>query len=233
MIRERTVTVGQNKDSTTVPKEKTFVKVYKPRTTGPLAAYPHMSFYDLIVSQDPAIEQLKYDCFEDWVFPPIQMVSQDNQQRQVVIPVRTTRHGVIREEIDGGNETQVAPAEYTQYAYILLNPSLAPVQSFGQHPGMDIKRTNYLVCVEVGDPRTGRLDNSFIRYAMPLNWPLTRCCRLAVADFNYETKAFDYFYEVVGDDALEQKIFDAWFNTDRYFFNGVIFPKLRGYMTDF
>lgn len=212
------------------------IKVYKPArmNSGPISAKDRsFSFYDLIVSQDPEDKELRYNCFEDWVFPKILLVSDVNGlQYPVMVPVRTVRHGIIRTQTQSGLETQMMPGEVIQYAYILLNPAKGPVQGFGTRPGMKCSRMNYMVCVQVGDPRTGRLDNAFIQYALPLNTPVSQCCKLLTVERDPSSAKFDYYYGIEGDANLEKEIFDNWFNGRNHYFNSVLYPKIRGYMVD-
>lgn len=191
------------------------------------------TFYDLMTSDNPEDEQIRQNCFEDWVFPEVRKATLDNgTTSDIIIPVRSTYHGISRIPATKNDEgyTQMMPDTVTQYAYIMLNPSLAPIRTFGAFPGMTGSRMHYMVCVEVGDPRTGRLDNSFIRYALPLNTPISACCKVVTVDRNPENGEFDTFYEVKGDPELEKKIFDAWFNGKDYYFNSCIYPKIRSYM---
>lgn len=233
MIRnESTVKLNGSTQSQPIQEKPPEIKVYKRHKldAGPIASKPKsFSFYDLIVSQDPEDEELRFNGFEDWVFPDIKFPTIEGRQIPTISPIRNIRRGTSR-SYDENAITQLTPAEYVQYAYILLNPSKAIIQSFGSLDGMRISRMHYLVCVEVGNPRTGRLDNTFIQYALPLSTPAVDCCKVAVADSNWETSRFDYYYTIQGDNALEQEIFDEWFNTSKYYFNSVIYPRIRGYM---
>lgn len=236
MIRNHgQIKLNGSDEITNVQNTKPQVKVYRSRQSnlGPISQKgPEFTFYDLIVSTSQEDEELRYNCFEDWVFPKMIYPDQGNGQVPIMIPVRTIRRGVNRipMEDDTKQITQMTSSECIQYAYILLNPNMVPVRSFGLHPGMTVNRTQHLACIQVGDPRTGRVDNAFVQYVVQLNTPVQKCC--AVETTEMVDGECLYYYRIEGDKALEQKIFNDWFCTNQYFFNGVVFPKIRGYMAD-
>jgi hypothetical protein len=193
------------------------VKIYnstRGRGMGPIGyKASNYSFYDLLTSE--ADKELRENSFEDWVFPDI-------SEEYIMKPFRTIRRGRNDTE-EGVSKGQVT---VTQYIYVLLNPFRVPIQTFGQYPGMVPIRSHYLVCIEVGDPRTGDLSNAFVQYAMSLNTPVHKCVELATTQRDDEG-GYQYFYQVKGDAELEKQIFDRWFNGDDYYFNSVIYPKIR------
>lgn len=214
------------------------IKVYQGFNTlrGPLMTKPPTyTFYDLMVSDED--EEIRKYCFEDWVFPKIMHLNAGTpQQKHCMVPEQTIRRGRLY-----GNmaQNEVTRPTITQYIYVILNPGKVPVPSFGTYPGMDFSRMSYLVCAEVGDPRTGNLSNAFIQYALLLNTPIQKCvdlvtCTMPMGAERIPTApgAPNYFYGVKGNPELEQEIFDRWFNSGDYYFNAVIYPTIRNYMSN-
>jgi hypothetical protein len=205
-----------------IPHSDKPVKVYKPfhgQGMGPIYNLPQTTrFYDLLVNPD--LEGLRYESFEDWTFPIL--TEQDNQWR--ANPVRNIHRGSMRVS---DAPSQITENTLTQYLYVVLNPSRHLVQSFGEFPGSVMRASDYLVCVEVGNPVSGRLDAAFIQYALPLNKPVRDCIQLATVVPT--GGSYTYLYKIVGDGELEKDIFDRWFNSGDYYFNSVIYPKVRGF----
>ena len=187
-----------------------------------------VTFFELLTNPD--YDQLRHDSFEDWCFPDI--VTNPNTRRPMVVPVKNIF--VNGHQITGPNSAIIGKSSVVQYGYIVLNLMKAPSRSFGEYPGTEFSSTNYLVCVEVGDPRTGRLGNAYIRYALRMSAPLSSCVTL-LQSLSYQTgdkdrpQGFQKLYGLVGDTVLENDIYERWWNAGDYYFNGVIYPKLRGY----
>lgn len=204
---------------TTVPTQQRAVKVYKPfhgQGMGPIFEKPiSYSFYDLMVDREA--ENLRYESFEDWIFPEIDM------EHHTIKPVKNVFRGSVR---TSEGPSQVTRNSITQYVYVVLNPSKNLVQSYGDFGGTLIRKSDYLVCVEVGSPN-GRLDAAFVQYAIPLNSPVRTCVQLATTIQTSE--GYHYLYYIQGDPALEKEIFDRWFNSNDYYFNSVIYPKIRAF----
>lgn len=232
IIRERMVKLASEEKATPVQEEGP-IKVYQsPRTNGgPISKLgPRFTFYDLLVSEESELVQLRDYSFETWVFPEVRYVtSSEGVRSPIIIPIKHVGSGVDRME---GSPTQVGPRSITQYAWIPLNLSKSPIQTFGSHPGVPISRMQYLVCVNVGDPRTGRLDNSYIEYALALNTPVIECTHMTSKEYDSRAGEAYYYYEIKGNEGLEKEIFDQWFNTTKHYFNGVLYPKIRSYMAE-
>lgn len=210
-----------------LPKEMTKkIRVYNPghRGTGlgPISAKGvNYQFFDLLMSDDDA--SIREGCFEDWVFPRFATdVDERKVVRKFIVPSRVIERGG---GITADGIRQIGQYTTTEYLYILLNPMKELVQDFGRLPGMVPSRTNYLVCIEVGDPRTGRLDNASILYALQLNKPVSTAVVAATAE-TYGNTA-QHYYRVAGDPDLEKEIFEKWFNEDTFYFTSVIYPKVR------
>ena len=215
-----------------LPKEMTKkIRVYNPglRGTGlgPISAKGvNYQFYDLLMSDED--EAIRRACFEDWVFPRLATDTDENKvARKFVVPSQIIERGggVSPEGI-----RQITQYTTTEYLYVLLNPMKEIVQDFGKVPGMIPQRTNFLVCVEVGDPRTGSLHNASILYALQLNKPIATAVKAATAEtFGITAR---HYYQVVGDEDLEREIFEKWFNEENFYFASVIYPKVR-YISDY
>lgn len=215
--------------SQVIPLQSSGVKVYKPihgQGMGPIYTKPlHYTVYDLITNPDDA--DLRYNSFEDWVFPDIKRgIDCEDRQVNLMMPQRVIRRGSDR---SAGENSFITNNSVTQYLYILLNTTKNIVQSFGDFNGMTIRRSDYMVCVEVGNPATGRLDGAFIQYALSLQTPIRECVTLSTTIPDPENGGYRYLYNIHGDQALEKEIFDRWFNSGDYYFNAVIYPKIRAF----
>lgn len=224
----------QNHVSERITATQRPVRVYtqSQNVRGPLALKPpNYTFYDLMTNDED--EEIREYSFEDWVFPTIKKLNGGTPQESLcMIPERTIRRGRLIGGSDYQNE--VSQATVTQYAYIILNPGRTPVPSFGTYPGMSFSRMSYLVCLEIGDPRSGNLSNAFIQYALLLATPISKCIEVTTASMASraptEPGSIEYYYKVNGDPQLEKDIFDRWFNSSDYYFNSVIYPTIRNYM---
>lgn len=194
------------------------------------AAY---SFYDLMMNDED--EDLRMTGFEDWIFPEFKTHRVEDGSDQFVSymqPCRMLWRGG-RDQDDG--QSVLTPATAVQYLYVLLNPMKNIVSTFGSRDGMNVQKSMYMVCVEVGDPRSGKLNNAFIQYALNLNTPVHKCIQHLTTEAYIDptdpaTTKYQYLYRVIGDHDLEKEIFDRWFNSENYYFNSVLYPKIRGFM---
>lgn len=220
-----TPATGEIKQETASP-----IRVYKParqQVGGPLSKLEQgFSFYDLIMERPEAFCQ----CIEDWVLPEI---VEFNGIKHIK-PLLNISH-----EEDGayGRMNRLT----TQYIFIPLNSALSPVQSFGEYPGPILNRTQYLVCVNVGDIRVKKLDKAYIEYVIPLNAFCADIFKLAAVERNPDnpiSPRFDpaveevFHYYKIDSSAyreLEERIFTRWFESDDYFFNAIIYPKAQTY----
>lgn len=200
---------------------------------GPIGLKPfNYTFYDLLVSNEFEDAKLKEQCFEDWAFPIVNTTLKDGIIQTKVSPSRVIRRG-FRTNDDGSyrNDTIVAGTkEIVQYIYIILNGMKMPVSSFGNDKGMSVARSNFIICLEVGDPRTGYLGNTTIRYALPLNRSVRDCIQLVNKDVEAESNQMFYYYAIIGDKEIEKEIYDKWFDPNHHIFNGVIYPKVRAFV---
>lgn len=234
------IEIRHNEDHVSVRHQGTArpIKVYKPTQVlrGPLVGKPtNYTFYDLLISEED--EEIRKYCFEDWVFPKIMNLNAGTpQQKFCMVPEQTIRRGRLYGNM---SQNEVSRPTVTQYIYVILNPGKNPVPSFGTYPGMDFTRMSYLVCAEIGDPRYGNLSNAFIQYALLLNTPIQNCIELVTCTMPMGAERIptdpgspNYFYGVKGNPELEQEIFDRWFNSGDYYFNAIIYPTIRNYMTN-
>lgn len=211
-----------------LPKEMTKpVRVYNPGLRGaglgPLSAKAtNYQFYDLLMSDED--QEIRESCFEDWIFPRVVMnVDRNKVARKFIVPSLILERGG---GVSPDGVRQIGSYTTTEYVFILLNPMKELVQDFGLLPGMIPQRTNYLVCVEIGDPRTGRLDNAFIQYALSMNQPIAKVIESATAE-RVGPLGIQHFYRLNGDQALEKELYEKWFNDESYYFTSVIYPKVR------
>lgn len=207
------------------------VKVYKQfqnRGLGPIGLKPQtFSFYDFLVSKDEDDTELRENYFDEWVFPETGITTVNGALKPTIMPQRLIMHYEADNE-----ETKVRiPMTKNQFVYVVLNPMKYPVQSFGTANGTLFNKTNYLVCIEVGDPTSGFLGNAFVRYAINMNTPMRTCAEVATVDYDrqYHDKP-DFFYTIKGDYELEKWIYERWFTENDHFFNSIIYPKVRAFM---
>lgn len=200
---------------------------------GPIGLkHPSYSFYDLLVSNEFEDVKLREQSFEDWAFPIVNTTLNDGIIQTKVSPSRVIRRG-FRTNSDGSYSTDTivtGTKEIVQYLYIILNGMKMPVSSFGSDKGMTVARSNFIVCLEVGDPRNGYLGNTTIRYALPLNRSVRDCIQLINKDVDAESNQMYYYYAILGDRDLEDEIRAKWFNPNHHIFNGVIYPKVRAFV---
>lgn len=229
--------VGNEKESKEIPEElKKPIRVYggsarRGMMLGPIGRKPaNYSLYDLMTNDEDM--ELRKDGFEDWMFPDFKTVREGDGDHFVTYmqPCKTLWRGG-RDMITGVGSS-ITPNSAVQYVYVLLNPMKSLISTFGDHKGMVPQKSHYLVCIEVGDPRTGRLDNAFIQYALNLNTSVHSCVELLTTE-SYEDlsqpngKGYQYLYKINGNPELEKELFDRWFNGDDYYFNSVLYPRIR------
>lgn len=195
---------------------------------GPIGIKPYnYSFFDLLTNPDD--EELRRTSFEDWHFPDVIEEEVDGSKRKFILPQKTIYRGLQRQMAD--EETQgmlnMSQATVTQYLYIPLNPSLNIVSTFGELPGSLLRRSDYLACVEVGDPRSGRLDNAHLKYV--INMAASVENTIQVATTLNEGASYTYLYKIETESEVASEIYNRWFN-GTYYFNGVIYLKVRAFM---
>lgn len=233
VIRNDSIHLNPAISNTVIKKENDPVQVYKPRGNGgPLSTLDRsITFYDFMMDESDETRETKERYFEDWCFPRIKDIYGENELKQYVIPVRTFARGTER-FTDPESETDItvlSPGETRQYGYIILGPGYSPIRSFGEYPGMVPQKLAYMVCVNMGNPRSGRTDEVYIEYALIMNQPMVNCIEMVSMDYNPATKSPEYYYKIKGDENLERKIFERWFNAGDHYFNTIIFPRVRSY----
>ena len=186
-----------------------------------------LTFFEFLTNRE--YDDLRRDSFDEWCFPDIVWTEEG---RPMIVPVKNVQStGHVQ---TGPRSATIGKHTVTQYGYVVLNLMKAPARSFGQYPGTEFSTTNSLVCVEVGDPRHGRLDQAYIKYALPMSMPLSQCL-VFLQSLSYRTtdsdapQGFQRLYTVAGDSVLENQIYERWWQSGDYYFNGVIYPKIKGY----
>ena len=207
------------------------VRVYRSHqaySIGPIGKMPPTwTIYDLIFEQTPEALKLR-GMFDDWAIPETRTGQMENGNMM-------TRINTLRNFIRGNVRDTTYKVE--QYLYAILNPGCHPVHDFGSPNGTDASRSNILVCCKVGDPRTGKLDQAYIEYALPLSTPRRDFAevssKMIVGDVAYpENREQLTFYKIKGDAELEKRIGDMWVNEKDFRFNAAIYPVARNFMAD-
>lgn len=196
---------------------------------GPIGKMPpEWCIYDLLFEQTPEAHDIR-NMFDDWAIPETKTgFTEEGHQ--------VTRIKTLRNFIRGNVRDTTYKVE--QYMYAVLNPALHTVKDFGDMNGTNLNRTNILVCCNIGDPRTGKLDRAYIEYALPASTRWRDCVEVAskmiVGDVNNpESREQVTFYRIKGDPELEKRIGEMWFNTRDYHFNNAIYPIARNFMADY
>lgn len=187
---------------------------------GPIAAFAKSTLYDLLVEQSVEMEFIRQS-FHDWAIPPVITISDGRGgYRAKLKPIKVFQRGKV-------TDTTFA---VEHYLYAVLNHNLVPVSSFGDINHMPMNRTQTLVCVNVGDPRTGKLDKAYIEYAIPLNTAIGDCVNLAHKDHLTMSNKIQYYYRLESDEELMKRIGAIWFNDKTYVFNAGIYPRARNFV---